>query len=71
MSRMKTQLSRYHSRVLVVPDRMLPFLHVVRLESFVVVSYDESNDEVAVGGQSYSNNEYLIVDGKKMTVYTS
>ena len=50
---------------------MLPFLHVVGLESFVVVSYDESNDEVAVGGQSYSNNEYLIVDGKKMTVYTS
>ena len=35
----------------------------------VVVSYDETNNEVLVGGQSYSHGDSLILDGKKMTVY--
>ena len=34
----------------------------------IEVGYDEVNDHVIVNGQSYSDGEYLVVDGKKMNV---
>lgn len=35
----------------------------------ISVSYDESTEQVTINGTSYSDGEYLIVDGKKMIVY--
>lgn len=36
----------------------------------IVVSYDETTDQVIVDGNSYANGESFIVDGKRMIVYT-
>lgn len=38
--------------------------------SSVVVSYDESTKETSISGQAYSTGEYLIIEGKKVTIYS-
>lgn len=35
----------------------------------IEISYDESNDQVIVGGVYYSNGDSLVIDGKRMTVH--
>ena len=37
--------------------------------SIVPVSYDETTDEISIGGSTYSDGDIFVLDGKKVTVY--
>lgn len=37
--------------------------------STVVVTYDETTEEISVGGNQYSSGESFLLDGKKVTIY--